>query len=63
MIEADKDFLCLTSTPVFTVFLLRLNNPMLRGDGEAVGWPGQIKAEHSGRVVTNLNLTGGGCTI
>lgn len=36
---------------------------MLRGDGEAVSGPGQIKAQLSGCVVPDLNLTGGGCTV
>lgn len=44
-------------------FLLRLNDSMLRGNSEAVSRPGQIKAQLSGGIVPNLNLTGGGCTI
>ena len=36
---------------------------MLRGDGEAVSGPGQIKAQLSGCIVPDLNLTGGGCTV
>lgn len=36
---------------------------MLRGDGKAVSGPGQIKAQLSGCIVPDLNLTGGGCAI
>lgn len=46
-----------------SVFLLWLDNSMLRGDGKAVSGPGQIKAQLSWCIVPNLNLTGGGCTI
>lgn len=46
-----------------SLFLLRLDNSMLRGDGQAVSRPGQIEAQLSGRVVPNLNLSSGGFTI
>lgn len=36
---------------------------MLWGDGEAVSRPGQIKAQFSGCIIPDLNLTGGGCAI
>lgn len=36
---------------------------MLRGDGEAVSRPGQIKVQFSGCIVPDLNLISGGCTI
>lgn len=36
-------------------FLLWLYKSMLRGDGEAVGWPGQFKGQLSGRLVADLN--------
>lgn len=42
---------------------LRLDDAMLRGDGKAVCGPGQIKAQLSGCIVPDLNLTSCGCTI
>ena len=43
--------------------LLGLDNSVLRGDGEAVSGPGQVKAQLSGRIVPDLNPTGGGRVV
>lgn len=41
---------------------LWVDDSVLRGDGEVVSGPRQVKAQLSGGVVPNLGLTGRGCT-
>lgn len=41
---------------------LWVDDSVLRGDGETVSRPRQVKAQLSGRVVPNLDLTGCGST-
>jgi hypothetical protein len=61
--KVDQRGISLDHRHVKTWSLLWLYESVLRCDGEAVGRPGQLKAQPPARVVTDVNVPRGGRNI